>query len=139
MYAKFMILALLGLSHFTCAGAITNHAAIARTASSASSASSSSPTSSPASSSALAFSGANLVSSLATVSFTTPFPLTSGATGFPFPNTAPSDSQISAIEDQALGVLPSAQPDSNQIFYDPTVSLAVLAFLELFEVAFFNE
>ena len=61
------------------------------------------------------------------------FPLSNG-----FPNIANPSSQLTAIEDQAHGTLPNGPPPPS-ITSDTETSLELIAFNEIFEVAFFTE
>ena len=74
-------------------------------------------------------------SCLSTIASAAPFsfPLSNG-----FPNIANPSSQLTAIEDQAHGTLPNGPPPPS-ITTDTETSLELIAFNEIFEVAFFTE
>ena len=61
------------------------------------------------------------------------FPLSNG-----FPNVTNPSSQLSAIENQAHGILPNGAPPPS-ISTDTKTSLELIAFNEIFEVAYFTE
>jgi hypothetical protein len=69
-------------------------------------------------------------------------PATSDAASFPlsngFPNIANPSSQLTAIEQQAQGTLPNGPPPAS-VTADTLTSLELIAFNELFEVAFFTD
>jgi Ferritin-like domain len=75
------------------------------------------------------------LSCLSTIASAAPFtfPLSNG-----FPKVANPSSQLTAIEQQAHGTLPNGSPPPN-ITADTETSLELIAFNELFEVAFFTE
>jgi hypothetical protein len=75
------------------------------------------------------------LSCLSTIASAAPFtfPLSNG-----FPNVANPSSQLTAIEQQAHGTLPNGPPPPS-ITADTETSLELIAFNELFEVAFFTE
>lgn len=75
------------------------------------------------------------LSCLSTIASAAPFsfPLSNG-----FPKVANPSSQLTAIEQQAHGTLPNGPPPSS-ITADTETSLELIAFNELFEVAFFTE
>ncbi|KIX03689.1 uncharacterized protein Z518_07242 [Rhinocladiella mackenziei CBS 650.93] len=62
------------------------------------------------------------------------FPLSNG-----FPNIASHSSQLNDIENQAHGTLPNGPPPPNRPADDDLTSLRLIAFNELWEVAFFTE
>ncbi|KIW80142.1 hypothetical protein Z517_06757 [Fonsecaea pedrosoi CBS 271.37] len=62
------------------------------------------------------------------------FPLSNG-----FPNIQNPSSQLTAIESQAHGLLPNGPPPPSPPADDDLKSLRLIAFNELFEVAFFTE
>lgn len=62
------------------------------------------------------------------------FPLSNG-----FPNIQAGSDQLNAIEDQAHGLLPNAPPPPAPPADDDLTSLRLIAFNELWEVAFFTE
>lgn len=61
------------------------------------------------------------------------FPLSNG-----FPNIANPSPQLTAIEQQAMGTLPNGPPPAS-VTADTLTSLELIAFNELFEVAFFTD
>lgn len=65
-----------------------------------------------------------------------------GASAFPlsngFPNITNPSSQLTAIEEQAHGTLPNGPPPAS-VTADTLTSLELIAFNELFEVAFFTD
>jgi hypothetical protein len=75
------------------------------------------------------------LSCLSTIASAAPFtfPLSNG-----FPKVANPSSQLTAIEQQAHGTLPNGPPPPS-ITADTETSLELIAFNELFEVAFFTE
>lgn len=75
------------------------------------------------------------LSCLSTIASAAPFsfPLSNG-----FPTVANSSSQLTAIEQQAHGTLPNGPPPPS-ITADTLTSLELIAFNELFEVAYFTE
>jgi hypothetical protein len=75
------------------------------------------------------------LSCLTTIASAAPFtfPLSNG-----FPKVANPSSQLTAIEQQAHGTLPNGSPPPS-ITADTETSLELIAFNELFEVAFFTE
>jgi len=75
------------------------------------------------------------LSCLSTIASAAPFtfPLSNG-----FPKVANPSSQLTAIEQQAHGTLPNGPPPPS-ITADTATSLELIAFNELFEVAFFTE
>lgn len=75
------------------------------------------------------------LSCLSTIASAAPFtfPLSNG-----FPKVANPSSQLTAIEQQAHGTLPNGPPPPS-ITADTEASLELIAFNELFEVAFFTE
>lgn len=75
------------------------------------------------------------LSCLSTIASAAPFtfPLSNG-----FPKVANPSSQLTAIEQQAHGTLPNGSPPPS-ITADTETSLELIAFNELFEVAFFTE
>ncbi|KAL2392330.1 hypothetical protein ABEF95_004767 [Exophiala dermatitidis] len=62
------------------------------------------------------------------------FPLPNG-----FPNISAGSAELNAIEDQAHGLLPNGPPPPAPPAADDLTSLRLIAFNELFEVAFFTE
>lgn len=57
----------------------------------------------------------------------------------PFPNVPANSSAEAAIESAALGTLPEGNPPPSKPSEDSLISLGLIAFNELFEVAFFTE
>lgn len=68
-----------------------------------------------------------------------PFTYNNNPLGNGFPNIAPGSSQQLAIEQQAHGSLSNAPPPPTKPQPDSLTSLRLIAFNELFEVAFFTE